>query len=523
MTLKLRLTFMMIVLLGAVMALQYLLLQREQRLLGERLSRFGRDIEESTRVLSGEDPWQGALCDSLEIETILETLGAAGDGLRVGSDHPGTSVIVRVFPDSARIELLEAGGELEEIAGDGPAAFAWRERAQALRERLGVDHTVRVVHEERIFQNERGDTVRIRPVGGPAPAGADATAENLVKVHLAMPRGADGARRSLQLLYPVADLTAELERARKRSGLWLLALLGVGAAGAVLVAVQFTRPIKALEGSFGRVVAGDLDVRVSPERSDEIGRLTTSFNDMVGRLRETREMEGRLSEAERLATVGRLAAGVAHEVRNPLNTMLLTMQQLGRKSGPDADDPERERFDRYVSSVTGELQRLERLVGAFLELARTGDLAIEGVDVRATVREAIALFEAEAKESGVAIESELPADLAVPADPSRLPTVWNNLLSNALRASPRGATVRVRARAIDGGVEVTVADAGAGIAANDVPHIWEPFWSGRPDGTGLGLSLVRSVVERHGGRVDVASASGEGTTMTVFLPGGERA
>ncbi len=327
-------------------------------------------------------------------------------------------------------------------------------------------------------------------------------------------------------MYSTADLADELERSRRRSWYWLTGILGVGATGAVLLAVQFTRPIRSLESSFGRVVEGDFDVRVDPRRPDEIGKLTGSFNEMVARLRESRDMEKRLSESERLAAVGRLAAGVAHEVRNPLNAMRLTMQQLADKSAPADGTEERERFDRYSALITSELSRLERMVSTFLDLSRSDEPARDRVELGEGLRASLELFGSEAADRGVELADALEGKLVIRGDRERLPTVWNNLVSNALQASRAGGRIVVRAHEVGEEVVVEVEDDGTGIAPEALEHVWEPFWSGRRDGAGLGLSLVRSIVERHGGSVVAESEPGRGTTIRVRFPradGGEPA
>jgi signal transduction histidine kinase len=531
-TLKTRLAAMMIVLLVAVMAAQWMLTQREQAVLLERLEAITREIDETTRGFSEMSLEVFADADSLHAS------GASGGAALAGmeriladverEDSSAVKVMIVVDQDSSRFEY------------HGEDAVAWQEKLKeedspVLRRFLERHGNFRIVRQDvsgsrvllateaesldvdlrRWQQSAPGDTtVQLFFTGtGPLPEPGE---EHLVKVHLPLP-GPRGPG-SVELLYPVAGLTEELAHAKRRSWTWMACLLGVGATGAVLLAVQFTRPIRSLETSFGRVVSGDLDVRVSPQRRDEIGRLTSSFNEMVSSLREKRSMEERLSEAERLAAVGQLAAGVAHEVRNPLNAMRLTMGQLGDKTAPPPGTPERERFDHYTGLVTAELERLERMVGTFLDLSRGDDPIRESVDVGRQLRDCVALFEPEAQSRGVALEVEAPEPLPVRGDPARLPTVWNNLVANALAAVEPGGRVRVTARADGDDVRVEVADDGRGIAPERIGRIWEPFYTDRAEGSGLGLSLVRAIVERHGGEVSAESEPGRGATFRVRLP-----
>jgi signal transduction histidine kinase len=531
-TLKARLAAMMILLLVAVVALQALLTHREQQTLERRLADLRQRIDSSTRFLTEQ---------TLELVATDEFV-TPGDSAHVSVVHHFS----RSGPDSAggprQLKMVVDGDTtVVEVEGDGeippgrwlpehPRLARLLEEIEACGPVLDAE-----VRGEDTWIDANGDTVRAtRQLMRRTPADSDSEVVRLffasegprriavsdslgevLRVHVAMPGG--GPQGSIELLYPVADLTAELAEARRRSWLWLAGLLAVGAVGAVALAVQFTRPIRALESSFGEVEHGNLDVRVDAERPDEIGRLTRSFNTMVTRLRASREMEGRLAESERLAAVGRLAAGVAHEVRNPLNAMRLTIGQLRAKAAPEGEE-ERERFDRYTELVDGELGRLETLVGTFLDLARTEDIARDRLDVADSLGASVALFRQEAEARGIRVEHELEAPLPVRGDAGRLPTVWNNLLANALQATPEGGTIRVTGRRESGSVVVTVADDGPGIAPEDLPRIWEPFFSGRRDGTGLGLALVRSITEAHGGTADAESRPGRGTTMTVRLP-----
>jgi len=488
-TLKVRLAAMMIGLIAAVMALQYLLLQREQTELSNRIGRLSREIDESTAAFSR---WSLESGPHARVEAMLDELRRLE---WIAAEAESTLLVV---------------GERDSVT-------------------IEVEHRVPpAAQERRIVERLRhggngGDSTSVRIlIAGRhlAPPSGDEKIEPL-KINVPLPGDPDSPGEQVQLLYSFEDLTGELERSRRRSWYWLTGILGVGATGAVLLAVQFTRPIRSLESSFGRVVDGDLDVRVDPRRPDEIGKLTGSFNEMVARLRESRDMEKRLAESERLAAIGRLAAGVAHEVRNPLNAMRLTVQQLADKSAPPAGSAERERFDRYAAMIAAELSRLERLVSTFLDLSRSDEPARDPVDLAESLRASLALFESEAATGGVALTGTIEDALVIRGDRERLPTVWNNLISNALHATAAGGRIEVRAREAGQGIVVEVADDGAGIAPEALPHVWEPFWSGRADGAGLGLSLVRSIVERHGGDVAAESSPGRGTTIRVRFPRGE--
>jgi len=524
-TLKIRLAAMMTVLLGAVMAAQYLLLQREQRVLADRLETLTEQIDASTRLLTERTrarvvPFgmrSGPAEDSDSVSVIVmvqedSTVTIAdGDTVRAGA------VLRHHWTGRKPVDLVEMEAELERLTGRS------REEHRAI---WGAADTLRFTGETSL-RGAPNDSSTIRllfAAGGVGDSGAGMALlrseehfPGALRVNLPFfPR--QGGPRHVELLYSTEGITEELERARRRSYLWLTGLLGVGATAAVAVAFQFTRPIRTLQDSFRRVQEGDLNVALQPERPDEIGKLTGSFNAMVVRLRESRDMEHRLAESERLAAVGTLAAGVAHEVRNPLNAMLLTLEQLRAKTAPASGTPERERFDRYVESVTGELRRLERLVGTFLDLSRAGQLGSEAVDVADSVRGAAQLFADEARERNVALIVEGPDAAVIRGDGERLRTVWNNLITNALQAIKERGTVTVRVRGDAPGAVVEVSDDGEGIAPETLGKIWEPFYSGRADGTGLGLALVRSIVEKHGGTIDVDSLPGQGTTFRVELP-----
>ncbi|HEX9713844.1 MAG TPA: HAMP domain-containing sensor histidine kinase [Actinomycetota bacterium] len=281
--------------------------------------------------------------------------------------------------------------------------------------------------------------------------------------------------------------------------------------GAAVLARTLTRPVRDLSRAAHRIAAGDLIQRVPVEGDDELGELASSFNEMTAGLAEAQRREREF------------LASVSHELRTPLTAIRGYAEALadGAVRGTAA------RADA-LRVIQAEADRLERMVSDVMDLARLGaaDFRLEprSVDLAETLRDAVATHGARAAEAGVSLESELPERLDVVTDPDRVHQVVSNLIENALRVTDTGGFVRVRARSSDG-IEIEVADDGPGIARDDLPHVFERsyLWSRskgvRPVGTGLGLAIVRELVTLLGGRVDVASTPGEGTTFRIHLDG----
>lgn len=232
---------------------------------------------------------------------------------------------------------------------------------------------------------------------------------------------------------------------------------------------------------------------------------------------ERRSLERRAAEHEALAHMGTLAAGLAHEIRNPLNAALLQLHLLGRNIEKLTPDGRGNLPDR-VRIVTEELRRLERLLSEFLELARPRPMAREPVDLHALLEEVMSFQDPVAHERSVALVRRLSEGVAV-GDRERLKQVFHNLVVNAMEATARGGTVTVSShREPDGAVAISVSDNGRGIPRGTLEKVFEPFFTTKEAGTGLGLAIVRQIVERHGGRVELESVEGKGTRVTVIIP-----
>ena len=225
-----------------------------------------------------------------------------------------------------------------------------------------------------------------------------------------------------------------------------------------------------------------------------------------------RAMESRMRQADRLATVGRMAANIAHEIRNPLASLTGAIEVL---TSPHTAEDSRERLSQIVAR---ESERLNHIIKNFLEYARPAPLSITIFDVAAAAEEVLLLLEHRASPGSLKVIREFPPALLWPVDGQQFRQILWNLCLNAVEAMPEGGELRVAAAVRGGTLEITVTDTGEGIAAGDVSHVFEPFFSTKSEGTGLGLALVHRVVQEHGGEIDVRSSPGLGTTFTLTLP-----
>jgi hypothetical protein len=304
----------------------------------------------------------------------------------------------------------------------------------------------------------------------------------------------------------------------------VLLVAGAGAVaicGALLVVLTYIvqRPMVELQQKIGQLGAGDLGVSVSfAQRNDEIGDLGRNFNRMVQQLRETREEIERLhhtqmSRAEHLATLGELATGLAHEIRNPLAGIAGVIEIIGRDLPPTS--PARS----VVKEVRQEIARINQIVADLLQTARPHPPQVRKSDLNTTVEHSVMLGRQQALAKS--IEILLQKDPSLPAvehDSNQIHQVLLNLLLNALQAIDQDGRIRVTVKSQGKMAAVEVADNGRGIAPEHLPDIFRPFYSTKGDGTGLGLSLARRIVEDHHGRIDVSSTVGHGSTFTVVLP-----
>lgn len=315
-------------------------------------------------------------------------------------------------------------------------------------------------------------------------------------------------------------LRSILERQASRSAQYTLLLLLATTLVTGLFVWRFTRPIKNLSVAAQRVATGDFDVRVPTERRDEMGALAAAFNDMTAKLGRLRELESKLHQVEKAAVVGRLASAIAHEIRNPLNYINLTLDHLRSSFAPE-DPAKRETFERLASQLKSEVQRINRHITDFLKYSRPSALELEPLDLRVQAEAALRMIAGQAAERGV--DTQLEEQGKVPlvvADKDSLHSAFTNLLINSLEAiDGDGGTIGIKLTAEKiNRARVEITDTGRGIAPGDISKVFEPYYSTKETGTGLGLAIVKKAIDDHGGSISVSSKQGSGTTFTIILP-----
>jgi len=300
-------------------------------------------------------------------------------------------------------------------------------------------------------------------------------------------------------------------------------LLCAAAVGAIL-AWQISKPLDALARGVREVASGRLDTSIPVTTRDEVGDLARTFNDMTARLLKNRgdieaahlqvlESEKHLARSERMAAVGQLAAGLAHEINNPLNVVSGFADFVLEKTSQE--DPRRQALE----DIGRETTRCQKLVSQLLDFAKPKEPVREPADLNELVADTAALLRAQAKAQSVVLELRLEAALPqVTLDRDQIKQTLLNLCLNACQAMPQGGVLTVETARRGERVEVAVSDTGVGIEAEDLGRIFTPFFTTKDHGTGLGLATSYALVERHGGTLRVQSTMGEGALFILSLP-----
>jgi len=334
-------------------------------------------------------------------------------------------------------------------------------------------------------------------------------------------RGAGKDRALLGILLVGNSLRSYVELKRRIRSSALL----VGSGGIVLAillsswaAARATRPVVELARAAREVTAGNWNTKVEVSGNDEMAELATSFNRMTAELLTQKE---RLVQAERVAAWRELARRLAHELKNPLFPLQLTVENLvrAREQSPEQFD---EVFRESATTLLSELSNLKGIVGRFSEFSKMPHPQLQAVQVNEVVRGVSQLFQAQLQAPGrapITCKLELDESLTpIAADAELLHRAVSNLLLNALDAMPQGGAMTLRTRGDDAKAIIEVSDTGSGLTPEECERIFTPYYTSKRHGTGLGLAIVQSVVSDHGGRISVHSEPGHGATFLIELP-----
>ncbi len=408
----------------------------------------------------------------------------------------------QALSDVKSLEALRTSAEEHEFLG---------------RLRKGLEHIQSgFLADEELFDAVYG------PIGDPPVDATDADAQKTAAEKL--------LHAEQQIRKDLTNLSAELRLRAQQAGLrleesenravWATLLLAVIAVlvglTVMLMVTRTVRPLRRLAERAREVARGDYKQRVDASSGDEIGSLAREFNQMAAALDER---EQQLIRSERLAAAGKIAAQITHEVRNPLSSIGLNAEmleeELGNLEGPPAQIEEAKALTR---AIVKEVDRLTEITEEYLRFARLPRPKLEREDVAALVASLLAFLRPELDGRGIRVEAQVARLPQVAADEHQLRQALLNLLRNAAEAMKGGGRLVVHGEAQGGQVILRITDTGQGIATEHLAKIFDPFFSTKEGGTGLGLALTQQIIVEHGGTIDVSSELGRGTTFVVRLP-----
>jgi signal transduction histidine kinase len=291
------------------------------------------------------------------------------------------------------------------------------------------------------------------------------------------------------------------------SGIALVALVGI------LIARSITAPVKDLVKVTEQISNGDLSAKASVKTHDEIGALAKSFNQMTEELKASRD---KLVQSEKLAAVGQLAAGIAHEIRNPLTSIKMIVQLLQRRLKKDQKGQE------SILAVLSEINRLEIIINGLLDFARPMELDAKPTNIMKVIDSVLGIMEADMRHRRIQLIKHIDEGIPeIMLDANRMKQVFMNLILNSMEAMSESGILTIDCSYNDKAqrLRVEVSDTGAGMSRDVLDRLYEPFFSAKPGGTGLGMANVRKIIDLHGGNIFIESVEGEGTKVTIELEG----
>ena len=365
------------------------------------------------------------------------------------------------------------------------------------------------------------------PLTGPIFSAGNQSAANQSAANQSA-TGQSGANQQLMGVLLVGSSRRPLIELQRRIVSTAMLVGGAGIFVAVLASLWFaarvTRPVVSLAEAARRVAAGDLNAKVEVESSDELGELAASFNRMTEDLVQQKD---RTLQAERVAAWRELARRLAHELKNPLFPLQVTVENLMRAKQKSPEMFE-EVFHEGTATLLAEIDNLKTIIGRFSEFSKMPQPQRQPTQVNDVVRSVLRVFHAQLRDSDrvtdreknkIAVRTEFAEALPeISADPDLLHRALQNLVLNAIDAMPQGGELVIRTRTLDDRIELSVSDTGSGLTQEECGRLFTPYYTTKQHGTGLGLAIVQSVVSDHGGKISVDSAKEKGTTFRIELP-----
>jgi signal transduction histidine kinase len=302
------------------------------------------------------------------------------------------------------------------------------------------------------------------------------------------------------------------------AGMAFLALFALS----YLVLYRLIRPLRRLNAAAEAIASGDLSVHVDYKSRDELGRLTATFNQMTGKLLELKGFEDKLRVMDRRAVLSETAATLAHEIRNPLNLINLTADHLSHSFLPE-EEKQREAYGGMIASLKAEVRHLNTMVEEFMAIGKPIRIRKAAFSLSGLMAQVELLVKQQLVSKQLALKYVLPDPLDLRADQEQMRLVFLNLLLNAIDASPAGGAITVSAEKQPAATVIVVSDQGPGIAPEYLERIFEPYFSRRPEGMGLGLPMARRIVEAHNGSIMVKNLESGGASFEIRLPEGDAA
>jgi two-component system, NtrC family, sensor kinase len=321
-------------------------------------------------------------------------------------------------------------------------------------------------------------------------------------------------------------------RDHEESAVRVALVMGVAAllvtVAVLILLLSWLRPLGELQKVARRIATGDYDHRASIRRNDEVGQLAEELNKMALRLKEREEMirnqSDELLRSDRFSTIGKMSTQIAHEIRNPLNALGLKLELMDEnvvESAADLPSTLHDELRKAIETAGKEIDRLREITDYYLKFAKFPKVEKEAVDLHTVLTDVLGFYGEEARRKGISIDDRIDRPLRTRADSNLLRHALANLLKNAIEATSERAgdgVISLEAFRDGNKIRVSLRDNGSGIPRNQIRHIFEPFFSTKRSGTGLGLTLVQQVVSEHGGTITCASTEGEGTVFRIALP-----